>query len=188
MSEKHINSLLVELSGTLQESESKSRLQESYQVLKKVVETIAYDEEYSKEENPHTFKELIENLEDAFKYAFDSFMIEYRISASGDAPISSLNGIFYTQLARRRRLPANDYVLQAYPPITLLIRMLRNCQKHETHRPIDHITKKKSFGNLYTISSVIILAIYAYLEILQAWSDTIKIDSAPQQAGSRSTH
>ena len=178
LSEKRINSLIEELSENLQEAEARSRLQESYCVLKKVIEALAYNKGYLEEEDPHTFKELIENLDDVFKYVLESFLIEDHAHISGDDNISYLNKQFYESLARKRRLPPGNFVLQAYPPITLSVRMLRNCQKHERNRPIDHITGKRSFGNVYTISSVIMLSVYAYSEILQAWLDTIRIETS----------
>lgn len=173
LSEKRIASQIERLIENLQESEAKTHLQESYRVLKKMVETLAYVEAYLKEEDPITFKDLIEGLVEVFKCVFESFMKEEHTFTPGDHKIDDLNRQFYGSLKRKRRLPRGEFVPQAYPPVTFLVRMVRNCQVHQRDKPIDHITRKRSFGNVYTISSVIILSIYAYSEILQAWIDTI---------------
>ena len=173
LSEKRIASQIGRLFENLQEAEAKTHLQESHRVLKKVVQDLAYGEAYQKEEDPITFKDLIEGLVEVFKCVFESFMKEEHAFAPGDHRIDDLSRQFYDSLKRQRRLPRREFVPQAYPPITLLIRLIRNCQVHQRDKPVDHITRKRSFGNVYTISSVIILSIYAYSEILQAWIETI---------------
>ena len=173
LSEKRIVSVIERLVENLQEHDAKTHLQESYRILKKVVEALAYGEAYFKEEDPITFKDLVEGLVEVFKYVFESFMKEEHAFTPGAHRIDDLCKRFYNSLKQKRRLPSTAFVPQAYPPITLLIRMVRNCQVHQRDKPIDHITRKESFGNVYTISSVIILSIYAYSEILQAWLDTI---------------
>lgn len=175
LSEKRIASQIERLVENLQEAEAKTHLQESHRVLKKVVEALAYGEPYLKEEDPITFKDLMEGLVEVFKCVFESFMKEEHTFTLGDHKIDDLNRQFYTSLKRKRGLPQGEFVPQAYSPITVLVRMVRNCQVHQRDKPIDHITRKKSFGNVYTISSVIILSVYAYSEILQAWLDTIEI-------------
>lgn len=175
LSEKRIASQIERLVENLQEAKAKTHLQESHRVLKKVVEALAYGEPYLKEEDPITFKDLMEGLVEVFKCVFESFMKEEHAFTPGDHKIDDLNRQFYTSLKRKRRLPHCEFVSQAYPPITVLVRMVRNCQVHQRDKPIDHITRKRSFGNVYTLSSVIILSIYAYSEILQAWLDTIEI-------------
>lgn len=172
-SEEHIDSLIEGLCENLQEKDAKIHLKESYRILKKVVEALAYGEAYSKEEDPITFKDLVEGLVEVFKYVFESFLKEEHTFAPGDHKIDDLNKQFYDTLKTKRRLPPREFVPQAYPPVTRLVRMIRNCQIHQRDKPTDHITHKRSFGNVYTISSVIILSIYAYSEILQAWIDTI---------------
>ena len=173
--EKRISLLLEKLSEKLQESDAKSRLQRSHRLFKGIVETLVYNEEYSKEEDPDTFEGLLVKLEQAFKCVFESYMIEDHVFTSEDKKVDYLNKQFYDSLARKRQLPPNRYVYQAYPPVTLLIRLLENCQRHGRDPPTDPITRKKSFGNVYTLSSAIILSVYAYMEILQAWLETIKI-------------
>lgn len=176
LSEGRITSLIERISEYLQEDEAKSHLSESYRILKKVVEALAYGEAYFKEEEPITFKDFIEGLVEVFKCIFESFMKEEHTFSSRDHRIDDLNRQFYNALKSKRQLSQDRFVPQAYPPVTLLIRMIRNCQVHERDKPIDHLTHKRSYGNLYTISSVIILSIYAYCEILQDWLDTIIIE------------
>lgn len=173
LSEKRIASQVERLVGNLQEADAKTHLQESHRVLKKVVQDLAYGEAYLKEEDPITFKDLLGGLVEVFKCVFESFMKEEHTFTPGDHKIDDLNKQFYNSLKRKRRLPQGEFVRQAYPPITFLIRLVRNCQVHQRDKPVDHITRKRSFGNVYTISSVIILSVYAYSEILQAWLDTI---------------
>ena len=93
-----------------------------------------------------------------------------------DSKIDDLAAQFYDTIAWMRGLGPRKFVSQAYPSITLLIRMVRNCQEHVRKKPVDHITHKNSFGNVYTISSIMILAIYAYLEILQVWTYTLNLN------------
>jgi hypothetical protein len=175
MSEKYVTTLVEKLLQNLTEAEAKNRLEESYQVLRKVIDSLIYEKAYSEEEDPHYFKELIENLQDAFKYFYESYNIEKHVPDQGSDRIDTMNLQFYDSVARERGLPPQQYVHQAYPPITLLIKMVRNCQKHDPSPPVDHITGKRSFGNIYTISSVVMLSIYAYLEIARAWCDTMEI-------------
>lgn len=173
LSKNRISSLIESLVQNLQEEEAKTHLQEAFRVLKKVVESLAYGEAYLKEEDPITFKDLIEGLIEVFKCTFESFMKEEHTFTPGDHRIDDLSRQFYDSLKVKRQLPRGEFVPQAYPPITYLIRMVRNCQVHQRDKPTDHITRKRTFGNAYTISSIIILSIYAYAEILQAWIDTI---------------
>ena len=172
-SEDHIISLIEGLCENLQEQDAKDHLRESHRILKKVVEALTYDETYSKEEDPITFKDHLEGLVEVFKYVFESFKKEEHTFTPGDHRIDDLNEEFYDSLKTKRGLPPREFVPQAYPPVTRLVRMVRNCQIHQRDKPIDHITHKRSFGNVYTISSVVILSIHAYSEILQAWLDTI---------------
>lgn len=174
MSESKINTLVENISAQFHVANAASRLQESCGVLRKVIETLAYDKEYLTKENSHTFKTFIENLDDVFKYLFESFFIEYEIICRSDS-IVMMNRQFHETLAEFQRLPVKDKVFEGYSPVTILVKFLRNYHKHQLDRPEDHITGEKTFGNVYTISSVIILSIYGYLEILQIWLDTIRI-------------
>jgi uncharacterized membrane protein len=177
MSESKINTLVEDLSRQFQVTGAASRLQESYGVLKKIIETLAYDKEYLTKERSHTFKTFIENLDDVFKYLFESFFMEYEITCRSDS-IVVMNRQFHEALATFQHLQEDDKVLEGYTPVTTLVKFLRNCHKHQVDRPKDHITGERTFGNLYTVSSIIILSIYGFLEILQAWADTIKIMSS----------
>jgi hypothetical protein len=179
MSEGKINTLVEDLSRQFHVTGAASRLQESYGVLNKIIETLAYDREYLAKENSHTFKTFIENLDDVFKYLFESFFMEHKITCRSDS-IVVMNRQFHDTLAEFQNLQGAEFVLEGYTPVTILVKFLRNCHKHQIDRPQDHITGEKTFGNLYTVSSIIILSVYGYLEILQAWVDTIKIMSSPR--------
>lgn len=171
MSEGLISDVKDRLSKRI-DAQATERLSLSFDTLKDIVVTLETDEEYPDQEDPLFFKELIEKMEDVFKYVFEAYMIEQSKPIGGNDSIDYLNKRFYEDIAARRKIMPPKYVPQAYPPITLLIRLLRNCQKHETKWPVDHMTGEKSFGNVYTLCSALILAVYAYKEILERWLET----------------
>lgn len=175
-SEERINSCVEQLLQVLHEQEAKNLLQESHRILKGATDALAYNDEYVKEEDPVIFKELVSRLVEVFKNIFESFTMEDHSYTPGDNRIDDLAVQFYDAIAWMRGLGPRDFVSQAYPSITLLVRMVRNCQEHVRNKPVDHITHKTSFGNVYTLSSIMILSIYAYLEILQAWTCTLNLN------------
>lgn len=157
--------------------QSNDKLRDSFEALKDVHESMK-DDSYVKQEDHILFKDLALKMEDVFKFLLQAYFVENSIQLKDNlgraiqlssAKIDHLNRDFSIDISRRRKLP---YVPQAYPPITLLIRFLRNCEEHETNKPIDHITGKHSFGNVYTLCSLFILSIYAYKEILESWLET----------------
>jgi hypothetical protein len=61
-----------------------------------------------------------------------------------------------------------------YPSVIRAIKFLRNLQYHEiVDVPTDYRTDVKSFGNLFTLSSILILTFRAYVEMLDLWLDTL---------------
>jgi hypothetical protein len=147
------------------------KAEKSYTVLEDIIVQLKTSENYPEEEDPIFFESLMVKLESVFKHLLEAYMLERSIDIPDDS-ISRLNQQFYDDIAIRRGLPQGKYVPQAYPPITLLIRMLRNCQHHAAVGPVDHITEKRTYGNVYTLCSALILSIYAYIEILDAWLTT----------------
>lgn len=73
---------------------------------------------------------------------------------------------------------SKDFIAQSYSTITRALLFLSNLERHTRSRPhrprpTDWITRKKSFGNLHTITSLFILSTYAYLEILKIWLEIL---------------
>lgn len=172
-SERKIGKCVKKIVSVLSEQDAKDRLKESYRILKGISDDLSYNNRYIRTEDPLVFKELWFRLIETFKDTFESFMIENHTYTANDKRIDDMSCEFYETLAWMRGLEPERYVNQAYPPVTVVIRTIRNCAEHVRDKPVDHITRKKSFGNIFTLSSIYILSIYAYLEILTAWIDTI---------------
>lgn len=122
-------------------------------------------EKYILSEQPDVHKQLVSRLNDAFKSLLLAYIIPRGIRYSNDN-VEELTKKFYDSIEgriRRRRLCI-------YPGVTKLIRLIRNHEEHDrANRPQDLVTGKRSFGNLYTLVSISILSMYAFVEILKCW-------------------
>jgi len=165
-----IQSLIERLNNSVK-PQTRKKLADSFETLKRIVEAVRFDEGYVKEEDSFMFNEQIMKMPFVFKRLFEAYMHERTIRTESDK-IDRLNIEFYRDIARRRKLPSETYVVQTYSPITLLVRFLHNCAEHGSKPRTDHITKAESFGNVYTLCSIFILAVYAYIEILETWIET----------------
>ena len=72
-----------------------------------------------------------------------------------------------------------EFIRESYSVVTQMLRFLYNLEKHTRERPHrpkpkDWLTGKKSFvfGNMHTLHGLLVLACYAYLEILNIWLDS----------------
>jgi hypothetical protein len=97
--------------------------------------------------------------------------------------IDKLFNLMYDSLAEKRGLFVldkesflikDDVLEYGYPSIIRAVKFLRNLQYHEiVDVPTDYRTDVKSFGNLFTLSSILILIFRAYVEMLDLWLDTL---------------
>lgn len=97
--------------------------------------------------------------------------------------IDKLFNLMYDSLAEKRGLfildeegfLVKDEILEyGYPSIIRAVKFLRNLQYHEiVDVPTDYRTDVKSFGNLFTLSSMLILIFRACVEMLDLWLDTL---------------
>ena len=166
--------LLERLYSIIRIRQAGEKVHDSFETLTSIHEAMR-DEKYTRKEDHILFKDLAIKLEDVFKHLLQAYAIEYslvltdrygnRIGLS-DATVDYLSMCFVTSVYGRPSPPPYPRV---YPAITLLIRFLRNSEEHETNKPVDHITGKHSFGNVYTLCSLFIVTIYAYKEILEKW-------------------
>lgn len=168
LSEERITTSIKTLKGTALSEPCQEKLDMSHNALKGIIVELSSSNKYQNEEDPLMFKRSIEELKDVFKHLFEAYMIQRGIGVEGDN-IDDLRDEFYKDVQRRRG--SSTFIPQAYPPITCLVRLVRNCH-HAAVGTTDHITKKRGFGNVYTLCSAFILAIYAYIEILEAWIST----------------
>jgi len=146
------------------------KLELSYGAFEDIIVDLTTSEEYREEEDPLLFKRSIEELKDVFKHLFEAYLLQRSISMTSDN-IDTLRDRFYKDMEHRRGITPPKFISQAYPPITSLVRLVRNCH-HEALGTVDHVTGKRGFGNVYTLCSTLTLAIYAYIEILETWEET----------------
>lgn len=145
------------------------KLFESLQVLDTIIFQITTENvQYKSVEDPDTFKQKIDSLQDVFNRLFCTFFHKNEL----DIPIDKLCKLFFEEIDIIKKSPEKQVTLQGYPPITQVIRFIRNLQKHNV-RPLDHITGKHTYGNVYTLVSILILSIYGYIEILENWLEVI---------------
>ena len=144
--------------------QAKEYMEQSYNGLAQVIASLNAGD-YIIAEQPDVFKQLITRLNGSFKSLLLAYIIPNSIRYGSDN-IENLTEAFYraieTKLHRRR--------LCNYAGVTKLINFVRNHEEHDhQNRPEDLVTGKRSFGNLYTIASILILSLYAYIEILRFW-------------------
>ena len=145
-------------------AQAKEYMEHSYKGLAQVITSLNAGD-YTITEQPDVFKQLITRLNGSFKSLLLAYIIPHSIHYGSDN-IENLTEAFYraieTKLHRRR--------LCNYAGVTKLIKFVRNHEEHDhQNRPEDLVTGKRSFGNLYTIASILTLSMYAYVEILRFW-------------------
>lgn len=172
-----INEKIEKILPGIGDSVAENELKQSFKLLGDLIGDIINDKEYRKKEDPDSVEEYANNIEKIFKHLFTGLLMEMKWTGDDynnlNSPINTLEKIYHDlhEDIRGKRIQ------WMYPTSMVLIRFLRNCQYHDyvLQRPIDPITGEKSWGNIFTLSSLIILSIYAYDEILRAWCETYKI-------------
>jgi hypothetical protein len=167
-SERVVDRLKEELIAELSNPEQKDAVKNSFDKLGGIAHSLLSDTNYMKIENPFTFKDYMEDLKNVLKILYEC--VPLMPGADEDAPdnIDFLKKNFYNSLQAMC-----GYTTQVYVPITQVVRFLRNVEEH-AEKPVDHITGKKSYGNLYVLMSIFVLVTYAYKEILQAWLGALR--------------
>lgn len=173
--------------------DNQARLNDSFNVLRGIGESLS-DPAYARAEDHLFFTEVTLKVPNVYKYLLRSYMNEYSITITRkrrngstesielvDATVEELCKAFYEDLRRRYR---TRRVRLIYPAIGVAIQFLRNHEEHADNptKPIDHITGERSFGSMYILSSIFVLTVYAYIEILRHWVEIQEII----QAGSTS--
>ncbi len=142
----------------------RDRLQNSFQDFERIIENVLSNREYVRNEQAHIFGYTISELIKVFKGTLNALIAEMPgrnlIRGNPSQPWNMLAVL----------LNDEDY---SYPSVTTLITYLRNVDQHaqddiEVNLPIDHITGIETCGNIYTLVSILILSIYALIDILQA--------------------
>jgi hypothetical protein len=164
-----IENMIEDLDGHIQNEEARNELRESIEILKAISPSMREDN-YQKQEDALIFRTLAIQIKDVFRSLLGSYMTEKGLNCGDKNSVDYLNRLFYEDIARRTGF-RKENLPQCYPPFTMMSRFLRNSVEHTDIRdtPVDAVTSKKSFGNVYTLCSSYILTVYAYAEILEIW-------------------
>ena len=182
LSASKIESLIQSASETLGIAEQRW-LTRSKRDLEHVIEVLISNGEYANEENEYIFSELIRNLHHVFKNLYNSLVgNQARLEWVPDTGQSSnpegwfIDKTFLEVIADGMNLNHYKEVKYGYRPIADIVRYIRNICEHYDELPggelpLDHITGIRTYGNVYTLVGILILSLYAYIEILQLWVD-----------------
>jgi hypothetical protein len=150
------------LLDTLNEESQEYRMS-SFSKLKQIVMSI--NEDYVNEENPEIFEDSIQSLNKSFKKLCCAYLIPNGIAGTPDN-VEDLTTAFFTQIQHRLHRDK----LCNYGGIVKLVRFVRNSVEHEeANKPVDLITKKNSYGNIFTLTSILVLSLHAQMEMLNFW-------------------
>ncbi len=127
---------------------------------------------YDRQEDPQAFKELSEKVRDVFKNLLGSYLTDRATSVPDKNIVDNLYRTFINSIAGRLGIAPKD-VRQTYPSLTWMVRTLRNTTEHGQipKAPKDVVTGRQDYGNIYTLCSTYLLAVYAYLEVLEVWAN-----------------
>jgi len=172
-----IRELIDDLNGNLTQ-ENRDRLEDSFNVLRRIRESLS-DEDYQRSEDHLVFHDFALAIPDAYKHALRAYMYTYSIHPFRDthpidassANIRELSDAFYNDL--ENRLQRNIRLVYSFA--TKMIKYLRDNEEHGDRRPLDHITGENSFGSIYTLGSIFVIATYAYIEILRHWKEVTEL-------------
>jgi len=184
--ETRARNLLQAFQSPILNQESIDSLKSSIDQLMKIVEALRSDQQYIENENADRFSELMTSLEHTLKTFFKAYLIyENQVRRAKDSSrkgsstrahsdsIEKLSLLMYDSIQQRRKSKGVQ-IHFGYPAIIKLIHFIRNLQYQEPRDiPTDYRTGMKSFGNLFTLSCMLILSFYAYNEMLEIWNDTI---------------
>jgi hypothetical protein len=183
--EQKMSSLMPLLNSAKLQPKSIEIIDSSIKLLIKIVDIyLRNDQEYIEKENSESFGVYLTNIEEAIKAFFKAYIIEnnltYRVLRRGEGKtdsrkyndsIDSLMHLMYDSLAEKRRRNI-DY---AYPSIIRAVKFVKNLQHHEIiDVPTDYRTEVQSFGNIFTLCSILILVFRAYVEMIEEWLETLK--------------
>lgn len=181
-SETLVRDLKANLVARLENQDQREAVENSFEKMQAIAHSLLSDAKYLKCEYPYIYKEYLEDLKNVLKMIFKSVPFTSRAIASsrrtseqfGEDPpdnIDFLKWNFYLYIEEK----TGRFIRQKYVPITQVVRFLRNVEEHADQRvDQDHITGKKSYGNVYVLVSVFVLIVYAYIEILQTWLRTLQ--------------
>lgn len=164
-SEESIRALMHKLVEQLDDEQQQNAVKYSFEKLRAISRSLQADVDYMQEENPIFFKDYMEDMKNVLKIIFQAFPPGPRCRDN----IDSLRKNFFDTLAR---MSGEDVIFQKYASISSVIRFVRNMEEH-ANKPTDHITGKRSYGNLFTLVSILVLLTYAYKEILEAWLESV---------------
>ena len=162
---------LIGLIDPLLEDDHKEYLKQSYTSLNQVVDGLNAAD-YISSEKPAVFEQLIKLLNDSIKKILVAYALPNGINCRND-DVETLSNSFYRSIERR----LGEHRVCNYSGVTKLIRFVRNHEEHDhLNKPKDIISGKNSFGNVYTLSSIVIISFFAYIEILNFW---VKAETTP---------
>lgn len=165
--EREINRLKSELYNYIND-DSKENLDWSYQALIQSISTMT-DENYILSENPFLFNEAIDSLHDTLRHLSMSYLVAIDEEHGADNAESLVNQ-YCISISNRYRAINTSQLWWGYPAVSKLIRFIRNLEEHQIrNRPTDVITNERSFGNIFTLTSLFILSVQAYIEICTIW-------------------
>lgn len=143
---------------------AKEKMEQSITVLNQVVTSLNVGD-YVKDEIPDVFNQLIKRLNGSFKLLLFAYILPNEITYRSDN-IEDLTKAFFGSIQRK----LGQDKLCNYAGVTKLVKFVRNHVEHDcANEPEDLITGERSFGNVYTLTSILILSFYAYIEILKFW-------------------
>jgi hypothetical protein len=173
--------LIGQLKPLLKNTESVSHLDTSFETLTKVTDSLTLEDGYVEKETSSDFRRLITELDNAMKDFFLSFTEEENISVQtwqdeeGDAIGRSTNEMYRILGGRRSVTPYDSRLEYVYPSINFLIHILRNSHSHrKTISRTKHRIRVKSLDNIFSLSSIVLLSLYSYIELLDLWLDTCR--------------
>lgn len=173
-----IITLTGQLKPLLKNQQSISHLDTSFETLTKVTESLTLENGYVEEESSSDFRSLITELDNAMKDFFLSFTVEENVvqnwtDEEGDAIGRSTIEMYRILSGRRFAGQYNKRLDYVYPSIKWLIHTLRNSHTHrKTISRTEHRNRVKSLDNIFSLSSIVLLSLYSYVELLDLWLDT----------------
>jgi hypothetical protein len=183
--------------------EAGKRLDEAFNTLSSVMKLIIPDDDYKQRESSSLFRLSMMGLDDCFKslckaYIEEEGLLEEFKENSDSDNLEHLFRFFYDKLSVKRsptitieqkprewkkqgfekRDRNEKSLLYAYPAVTRIIRFVRNIEVvHDIQKP-SYLSKLTSFDNVYTLTSIVTLTFYGFVEMLEVWDETIEIETA----------
>lgn len=179
---------LIEMIKQHIKADSAKTLDESFDTLKEVSQRLITDRNYAKKETGSVFRLSLLGLEDSLRLFLEAFVKEknlYNVIQKNPKEnrdsIDSLIFVMYNSLEEERNSTidfdaynSNKKKLRfGYPAVARVIKFIRNIEVvHSINKPA-YRSRLEYFNNIYTLSSILILSLYGYTEMLEVWYDTI---------------